>query len=269
MAIPELPDVSDPRRLIALDAVHNFRDLGGYPTADGRTTRWRRLFRADALYRLAGADIEAVRPLGLRTVVDLRTPDEVELRGGFPLDHHPLDLHHVSVLDTTWDHQGPWIDDAVAHLTWSYTQMLTQRPDRFAQAVELLGASGALPAVFHCAAGKDRTGVTAMLILGALGVPRTYIAADYALTAESTQRMLVWAEREVPEFFERMAGLPAALLACAPEAMYRIVEGIEAEHGSIRAYARHIGVRAETLDRLEAELLEWPGPARRGLRSAT
>lgn len=256
MTLPELPDVRDPRRLITLDAVHNFRDLGGYPTADGRTTRWRRLFRADALYRLAGADIEAVRPLGLRTVVDLRTVDEIELRGRFPVDDHPLALHHVSVLDITWDNDGPWIDDAVAHLTWSYTQMLAQRPERFAEAVELVGAAGALPAVFHCAAGKDRTGVTAMLILGALGVHRDYIAADYALTAEGTQRMLVWAEREVPEFFARMAGLPAALLACAPEAMYRVVEGIEAEHASIRAFVRRIGVRADTLARLEAELLE-------------
>ena len=78
MSAPTLPDVgSDPRRLIRLDAVHNFRDVGGYPTADGRTTRWRTLFRADGLYRLAGDDLEIVRALGLRTVIDLRTDGEL------------------------------------------------------------------------------------------------------------------------------------------------------------------------------------------------
>ena len=66
MTLHALPDVgADPRRLIVLDAVHNFRDMGGYPTDDGRTTRWRTLFRADGLYRLAGADLEVVRELGL------------------------------------------------------------------------------------------------------------------------------------------------------------------------------------------------------------
>ena len=86
MTLHSLPDVNDPRRLIALDGVHNFRDMGGYPTVDGRTTRWGRLYRADGLFRLTTDDVEALRPLGLRTVVDLRTQEEIDLRGRFPVE---------------------------------------------------------------------------------------------------------------------------------------------------------------------------------------
>jgi protein-tyrosine phosphatase len=84
-AIAELLD--HPDRLIELFAVHNFRDVGGYPTTDGRRTAWRKVFRADGLYRLTPEDIEALRPIGLRTVIDLRTTEELSERGTFPVDY--------------------------------------------------------------------------------------------------------------------------------------------------------------------------------------
>ena len=103
ISLDELPDVgSDPRRVLHLDAVHNFRDLGGYPTEDGRTTKWGVLYRADGLYRLAGHDLEKVRDLGLKKVIDLRTDEELDVRGRFPLEYHPVTFHHLSVMDTTW-----------------------------------------------------------------------------------------------------------------------------------------------------------------------
>jgi len=256
MTLHHLPDVSDPRRVIPLDAVHNFRDIGGYPTADGRTTKWRLLFRADALYRLRGDDVDAVRPLGLRTVVDLRTDEELELRGRFPVDEHPIDFHHIDVMDTTWERDENDIEDVAEFLCSAYQKMLHQLPHRFAEAIERLGAPEALPAVFHCAAGKDRTGVTAMLVLGALGVPNEYIAADYGLTAEGTARTRAWAQRESPELWQRMADTPSAWMAAEPEAMLKVIAGIEAEHGTIRDYVLHIGVQPATLDRLAAALLE-------------
>jgi protein-tyrosine phosphatase len=252
-----LPDVgSDPRRLIALDAVHNFRDMGGYPAADGRVTRWRTLFRADGLYRLAGDDLDAVRPLGLRTVIDLRSPLELEERGTFPHHLHPVDFHHVPVIDSTWlGLDAAATDDPVAFLQWAYHDMLREGPQRFAQAVEQLSQVDAFPAVFHCAAGKDRTGVLAMLLLGSLGVPHEYIVADYALTAQGVERMMVWAKREAPEMWERMADTPSAFMAALPEAMSRVINTICA-NGSIRDYTLSLGVTPAALDRLAEHLLE-------------
>jgi len=95
-----------------------------------------------------------------------------------------------------------------------------------------------------------------MLVLGALGVPNDYIAADYGLTAEGTARTRAWAQRESPELWQRMADTPSAWMAAEPEAMLKVIAGIEAAHGTIRDYVLHIGVRPATLAHLETELLE-------------
>src|SRR3954447_15798634 len=138
MTTDALPDVgAHPDRLVALEAVHNFRDLGGYPTADGRTTRWRTLYRADGLQRLAGADLDVVRRLGLRTVVDLRRPNEIAERGSFPIDDHPVEYHNLSVLDVMWhDKEAPPFDDDGDFLHWAYSDMLASGGPTFADALK-------------------------------------------------------------------------------------------------------------------------------------
>ena len=138
----------------------------------------------------------------------------------------------------------------------AYRSMLDGTPERFADAFVRLCAADALPAVFHCAAGKDRTGVLAMLVLGSLGVQREFIAADYALTEAGMQRMREWSLREFPDLHERITATPAVFSAAVPEAMMRMIDHVEGEHGSIRAYVRSIGVPDAAVDRLAAALLE-------------
>ena len=248
---------SEPVRLVALEAVHNFRDLGGYATADGRRTRWRTLFRADGLYRLTPADVVALEPLGLRTVIDLRSAPELDERGRFPVEAHPVIFHHLPIIDATWT-QGdrPGYDRDEDFLIWAYQEMLTIGAPRFAAAFRALAEPDALPAVFHCAAGKDRTGLLAALLLGSLGVSHDDIVADYALTVEGMQRFRVWAAREWPEWFERMATMPPAFTAALPEAMSHIIDELSDAHGSIRNYVKSIGVSDATLATLESVLLD-------------
>jgi len=119
-------------------------------------------------------------------------------------------------------------------------------------------APGALPAVFHCAAGKDRTGVLAALLLSALGVPRSVVLADYGLTAGGMERMRAWVAREHPEFAEKMAETPSAFMAALPEAMGEVLAEIDASHGSIEAFVHSIGVSSSTLESLAASLLSQP-----------
>ncbi len=252
-----LPDLdSEPVRLVALEAVHNFRDLGGYATADGRRTRWRTLFRADGLYRLTPADVVALEPLGLRTVIDLRSAPELDERGRFPVDAHPVIFHHLPIIDATWT-QGdrPRYDRDEDFLIWAYQEMLTIGAPRFAAAFRALAEPDALPAVFHCAAGKDRTGLLAALLLGSLGVSHDDIVADYALTVEGMQRFRAWAAREWPEWLERMATMPPAFTAALPEAMSHIIDELCDAHGTIRDYVKSIGVSDATLATLESVLL--------------
>ena len=247
---------SEPERLVALEAVHNFRDLGGYATADGRTTLWRTLYRADGLYRLTPADVVALEPLGLRTVIDLRSVPELDERGRFPVDVHPVAFHHLPIVDRTWALvDAPEYDRDEDFLIWAYRDMLTIGAPRFAKAFEVLAQPGALPAVFHCAAGKDRTGLLAAMLLGSLGVSHEDIVADYALTVAGMARFREWAAREWPEWTERMASIPPAYTAALPEAMSHILDELCDQHGTIRNYVRSIGVTDDTLATLESVLL--------------
>lgn len=251
--VPEI--VADERRLIALEAAHNVRDLGGYAMGDGRTIGWGRLLRGDGLHSLTAADIAALLPIGLRTVIDLRTPGEIDQRGTFPVEQLPVDLVHLSVIDTTWQSADvPDFTDSedpdVEFLAWAYRLMLTEGGERFGQAIARLTAPGALPAIFHCAAGKDRTGMLAMLILAGLGVSDDVITADYGLTAAGLERMRAWMEVHHPDRAERFASAPSGFVAARPEAVAMILDELRSAYGSIPGYLATVGVDAATRARL-------------------
>jgi protein-tyrosine phosphatase len=255
VAPSSLSVVDDVRRLVALDAVHNFRDLGGYELADGRTIGWGRLFRADGLYRLTDDDLDVMDGLGIRTVIDLRSSSEVDTHGRYPVEKHPVAFHHLPIIDATWM-QGeiPEFSDteqgAIDFLVWAYRDMLAKGADRFAHAIQLLAVPQAGPAVFHCAAGKDRTGIMAALILAGLGVDEDIVVADYALTAAAMERMGAWVRANHPEMAERMSDAPSFMLAARPEAIRQILVDLRTVHGSIRYYLSAIGVGTAQLDAL-------------------
>ncbi len=247
--------VDDPQRVVPLDAVHNFRDLGGYPTDDGRTIGWGRLFRADGLHRLSEADLDVVDALGIRTVVDLRSGLEFEQHGRFPLEQYPVAFHHLPIIDATWmKAEVPEFPDteegAVDFLTWGYGDMLDQGADRFAHAFQVLAVPGACPAVFHCAAGKDRTGLLAALVLGGLGVDHEVIVADYALTEAAMVRMRTWVIDNHPEMADRMGETPAFMMAAKPQAMRNVLATMTRDHGSVRGYLAGIGVGQAMLEEM-------------------
>lgn len=162
-----MPDIS---RIIDLLGAHNIRDLGGLPTVDGRHTRPGRLFRSEFLASPdSQADLARELP-GLRTVVDLRRFGELEYEQ-VPWGDHAVELVHVPLRlqsGTSW-HAG-------------YHRYLVDGPDRVARAVRTLLDPARGPALFHCAAGKDRTGVVAAVILDFLGVTHDAIVEDYMLT---------------------------------------------------------------------------------------
>jgi protein-tyrosine phosphatase len=248
----------DITRHVELDSAFNFRDLGGYPAGDERRTRWRMLFRSDGLHRLTEADVAIMRRIGLRTVIDLRTGDELEERGRFPVDAHPVGFHHLSLMDVVWDRAEAPADHepATEFLLTKYIQMIDSASDRIVSAFEIIAAPDAHPAVFHCAAGKDRTGVLAGLMLSSLGVADEDVVADYALTASVMERMLAYWRAESQKLESPPPPAPAAFLAADPQAMAGLLALIRAEHGSTRQYVRGLGVSREVLAALDAALLE-------------
>jgi protein-tyrosine phosphatase len=248
----------DPRRHVELEAVHNFRDLGGYPARDGLITRWHQLYRSDGLHRLSAADIDRVRELGLRTVIDLRSEGEIEKWGTFPRGAIQVTYAHHPIIDQLWnvDHDDTRSDHD--SLIWAYDEMLAVGAPRFAQAIELLAQPNALPAVFHCAAGKDRTGLLAAMVLESLGVPRSVVLADYELTVHGMQRMLAWHQLNNPQAAGGLADVPSWYMAALPDALGQVLERLATQHGSVLDYVLSIGVGAPVIEALATNLLVDP-----------
>jgi protein-tyrosine phosphatase len=230
-----------PERHLSLEGVWNFRDLGGYPAAGGRTIRWRTLFRADGLDRLTPADLTAVAGLGLRTVVDLRTPDEVAKARFEPGDASAW--HHLPMIDVLPppDDFAEWV--VSEYVADQYVAMLEGAPASVRTFLGLLTDPGAYPLVFHCFAGKDRTGILTALVLGLLGVADDDIAADYALSRMAMTRLIEWLRAEYPDGVDGadIESRAPAIAAADPRTMICFLERVRERHGSFDRFAAGLG----------------------------
>ena len=239
-------------RLIALEGAVNFRDLGGYTTPDGQRTRWRVLFRADGLGELTGADLTIMRELGIRTVVDLRSGDEVE-QSRFDVDAHPVAFHHFPFIKAL-----PSVEDferAPGFLGAQYTEMLDDATPQIVGALTALAAPDARPAVFHCTAGKDRTGLLSALVLSLLGVPEETVVADYALSGEAMARLRAKLMVKYPDGKTLIADSDAVFSA-DPANMVALFAHLRARYGTVARYASDVGIPDDVVSRLREALLE-------------
>jgi protein-tyrosine phosphatase len=228
-------------RRIDFEGCFNFRDLGGYGTVDGRRVRTQWLYRADGPHALSAADVGKLNDLRLATVVDLRTPQEVTERGCYLAVLPDVVEHHLSMIDVLPDAETlpDWIDPGV--VAAQYRNMLERGRESIAEALVILADPSAYPAVFHCSAGKDRTGVLAALLLGLLGVPDETIVADYALSAAAMQHLIEYYQRAYPDAGERLTRLAPAMVAAHPDAMTELIAGIRRDYGGFEEYADAIG----------------------------
>ncbi|GIG64834.1 tyrosine-protein phosphatase [Phytomonospora endophytica] len=243
-ASPRPPAVEEPRRVV-LGAVHNMRDLGGLETADGRVVRSGVLFRSDMLKHATGSDLERIGALGLRTVIDLRRPDEIALHGHFEAEG--VDYRHLELRHLRWElfEQEPAThDERVLFLRQRYSGFLESGSDAIRESLDLI--TNQSPTLVHCIAGKDRTGIVVAVTLGLLGVAEADIAADFALTASGQQRYQAWAEREGLEVFRG--------LTTPEEAMLGTLQELRSRYGSFEGYARIIGFA--DVDKLKDALLD-------------
>jgi protein-tyrosine phosphatase len=172
-------------RHLNLEGASNFRDLGGYPTADGRTVRWRRLFRSNHLGHLTQHDVKVVRDLGVKSAFDFRGVEErvsaacvVEEIAVHSL---PIEPTVVAALRAKLQARALSSGDALEIMRESYRGYVRLNTHSFREMfAHLLDESA--PSVIHCTAGKDRTGFACALVLHALGVPEKVISEDYLLT---------------------------------------------------------------------------------------
>jgi len=236
--------LDDPRRRIELPGVLNLRDVGGYPVEGGGTVRWRALFRSDALHWLDAAGAAALAGFGVRTVLDLRTQAEADLAPS-PVAGRVMHL--------------PLIEDfqalPVPELAGIYRYVVTERGGAIAAAIAELTSADAFPALVHCSAGKDRTGIVIALILAVLGVPDEVIAADYALSAIYLDPALTPAIGQLQASTGLGDQLTSALLASPPELILGVLAWIRAVAGSAEGYLHARGLTGAALTRLRAALI--------------
>jgi protein-tyrosine phosphatase len=246
--------VTDFDRRIPFEQVFNFRDLGGYAGVGGATVRWRRLFRADGLNRLQPEE-EAFAKLGIATVVDLRTVEEVGHGGRFPTHVWDVAYHHRPMFDVLPDWPAD-IGDPALYLAERYMEMFTAGQASIAAVFGLLAVEDSYPLVFHCAAGKDRTGIMAALALHTLGVDDETIAADYALSHEAMERLMVWAREQQGVFMTPRAPVPSAVVQARPATMIAFLRAMRDRTGGGDGLLTSVGLDPSVGERMRGLLLE-------------
>jgi protein-tyrosine phosphatase len=265
----ELPAAQrDAARRVPLEGAHNFRDLGGYETSDGKRVKWGVLYRSDALGDLTDDDVETLARLQLKRVVDFRSETERERDADrlpenpgpnvawTPIQGDALDPHDIQEMILSGDATEEGMSQLLVVANESF---ITQFGDVYAEFLRNLSQRENLPTLFHCTAGKDRAGFGAALALMALGVPRATIMQDYlktnAFTAEHTEsrlRLIRWVS-----LFRADPDAIRPLFEARPEYLQAAFDTIDAKYGSTEAYlSEGLGIDAQTQARLRANLLE-------------
>jgi protein-tyrosine phosphatase len=244
-------------RHITFEAGFNCRDLGGYPTDDGQHVRWGVLFRSGTLHRLTTADLETAKiRLGLRTVIDLRSTAELARTASFEGDAvvvHHAPLFEEDALPFKWAEP----DDPEPPPGEDYVAIAETGADSLVLALKVI-ADGAHPVAFHCAAGKDRTGILASLLLSALGVSDDDIRRDYELTNLSFSAHVAWATLNDPAEAADIQSRPRWLNNASGSVIGAFLAILRARHGSIEGYLRDLGIDGDVVQTLRRRVLERP-----------
>lgn len=241
-----------PEQFLPTEQVFNLRDIGGLDAAGGKKVKTGRVFRSDNFGQATDEDIRyVVEELGVRHVIDLRRPAELEQTGRFP-EIDGVAFHHFELRHIAWESVRLQVyDDSpqeriVEFLRQRYSGMMEAGFAAVRDSLDVIALGE--PVVFHCMAGKDRTGIVAAVLLSLLGVDDEDIAADYELSNVGIERWRAWRDANIGKpTVDRGLRTPA-------EAMRQTIEEMNSRFGSLAAYAEAIGFTEA--ERLREQLLE-------------
>ncbi|WP_295798151.1 tyrosine-protein phosphatase [uncultured Microbulbifer sp.] len=258
-------------RVLPLEGGRNFRDLGGYQTTDGKTIKWGKLYRSGVLTNLTADDYDYLRDLEIATIVDFRSTKE--------RTQEPDNWRGGSAITLEWDYEMDWeqnfakvfakpdfaANDLVELMDKGYVELVKQQTPAYRAMFQQL-IDNDEPLLFHCTAGKDRTGIGAALILTALGVDRETVKQDYMLsnaTLKDSNLMKALpedaseAEKRMYAFFARLPeDVRAAMTGVEVSWLETAFAEMERQHGSVEGYIEHaLDVDQQELARLRENLL--------------
>ncbi len=239
-----------PRRIM-LTGSSNTRDIGGYRTRDGRTTRYGKLLRSDALHALTQEDRALLTRLGVGTTIDLRFTAETMRAPSVYSNSEAVHYRHLPLHEPYPDAQ---LRESFGTLAHYYMHLVDAHRRPILAVFEALTEPQALPAIVHCTVGKDRTGVIIALALSALGVADETVVADYAATGTVAADLIRRLKSEA-----RASGVPAEwcerMFSSDPEHMRSLLAHVSKKYGGAEAYLRESGLPDARLERLRANLL--------------
>lgn len=249
-----IEDFSD--RHHPFEGCFNFRDIGGYQNAEGRTVKWGKYYRAGRQDRMTDADLEKLAELAVSTQIDLRKQDEIADQGRGPLSAMGVDYHNIPVIPEGGTDQLARLVGDTGISGERYLGYLSFGPESWLRMFEIFAEADNHPILIHCTAGKDRTGVSTAFLLSVLGVDRAVIEADYILTNRDVERQA--------NFIEQYVGLPEGMdretlifHAGVPEtAMRDFLNGLDERWGGPLNFLREIGVEEDIFEAVRHGFLD-------------
>ena len=265
----EIPaDQRDAHRLLNFEGIANFRDLGGYPTDDGRQVKWGVLYRAGTLAESSNTDLQGLEKLNIDTLIDFRSASEKEAEPNRLPEPAAFDVVEIPTLD---DGNEAMVEEIMGRIERSdfdgfdpnalmlegNRQFASTFTPQFRQFIHTVLEADGAPVVWHCSAGKDRTGFASAILLRILGVPQEVVLQDYmaskqnALGARRSQIMLLrlFKGDEAADKLSVMLGVDEAWLNAA-------FEQIDETWGSFDNYVRKgLKLSAADIAQLKANLL--------------
>lgn len=234
---------------LPIDSVDNCRELGGYNTQYGEQTKWHAFLRSSELSRLSTEDIAFLKAYGVKTVIDLREDEEIAKQPNPLANEEFCQYHNIPLMarQQTSSHILESIDKL--HMGDLYVGML-ERSDAFKDVFDVIGDAAEGCVLFHCQAGKDRTGLIAMLLLGIAGVEKKDIVTNYEVTYTNLESML----RKYAGQSERT--YPQEVMYSSPAYISQAYEHIQSNYGSCERYLQAKGVSEETINRVKLRLIE-------------
>ncbi|GIO24184.1 tyrosine-protein phosphatase [Oceanobacillus sp. J11TS1] len=233
-------------RYFELEGTQNLRDLGGYPTKDGKQTKWGKYFRADSLHNVTPEGHAFLqKEKGIHTIIDLR----FSMEGKYKKEDKELyDFHNIPLLDpATFTTKIP------KSLVEMYIVMLDSSKAKFKEIMDIFLEHKGDPVLFHCRVGKDRTGVLAAMLLDLAGVPRDIIVKDYALTAQYKKITDEELDHRPPLMTRNQF---KTLLGCEPAYMEEFLDFLYKKYGDTAGFLKTIGLTEEEIKALRDDFVE-------------
>ena len=244
-----------PTRRIKIEGAYNVRGLGGYETTDGRNTKWKMFIRGDDVSTLPRSSQDVLTDFGVRTVIDLRGVREIDSQADNVLSKLPhirycnVDILGDMAIDT------PWSDITGHKAPKSYRNMLDLCGDKFRDTLATMAETDALPVLFHCVGGQDRTGLVSAILLGLVGVPNETIAEDYTLTAEYRIDAYMGSNLQPDTDPAQYTSEAYRARNCPPDVMLDTLGYLEERYGGVEGYVKSFGLKDEQIATLLDALL--------------